>query len=39
MYLSSILQLLSWPLFILLSYYVIRFVVKRAEKKHPPAVD
>jgi hypothetical protein len=39
MYLSSILQFLSWPLFILISYYVIRFVVKRAEQKHPPVED
>jgi hypothetical protein len=39
MYLSSILQFLSWPLFILLSYYVIRYLVRRYEQKHPPAVD
>jgi hypothetical protein len=39
MYLSSILQLLTWPVFILVSYYVIRYVVRRAEEKHPPAGD
>jgi hypothetical protein len=39
MYLSSILQFLSWPLFILISYFVIQFVVKKAEKKHPPVED
>jgi hypothetical protein len=39
MYLASILQFLSWPLFILISFYVIRFVVKKAEKKHPPAAE
>jgi hypothetical protein len=39
MYLSSILQFLSWPLFILISFYVIRFVVKKAEKKNPPVED
>ncbi len=39
MYISSILWFLSWPLFILISYYVIRLVVKKAEVKHPPAED
>jgi hypothetical protein len=33
MYTSSILMLLSWPVIILISWFVIRFALDRYEKK------
>jgi len=33
MYFYSVLNLLSWPLFILVSYYIVIFVLKYFEKK------
>jgi hypothetical protein len=32
MYISSILWYLSWPIFIILSYYLIRYALKKFEK-------
>jgi hypothetical protein len=34
--LSSIILYLSWPVFIAVSWFVIRWVVKKAEQKNPP---
>jgi len=34
MYIASVLNLLSWPLLILVSYLLIRWAVKVYEKKH-----
>jgi len=34
MYLASILNLLSWPILILVSYFIIRWAVARYEKKY-----
>ena len=33
MYTHAILQMLSWPLLILISYWIIKLVVHKAEKK------
>lgn len=33
MYLTSILFYLTWPVLILVSYYLIKFAVKKMEKK------
>jgi hypothetical protein len=38
MYISSILWYLSWPVLIIVSYYLIRFALKRFEK-HLPEKD
>ena len=39
MYLSSILWYLSWPAFIVVSYFVIRWVIGKVEQKIPPQED
>jgi uncharacterized membrane protein YjfL (UPF0719 family) len=32
-YLESVLWLLSWPALIILSYYIVKFVIKKLEAK------
>ena len=39
MNLSSVLWYLSWPVFIAVSYLVIRWVIGRVEQKNPPEED
>jgi hypothetical protein len=39
MHLTSILWFLSWPAFIALSYFVIRWIIRRVENKNPPDGD
>ena len=39
MFLTSILWLLSWPLLIILSYFIVRSMVKQAERRFPPGGD
>lgn len=39
MHLTSILWYLSWPAFIAVSYFVIRWVIKKVEQKIPPVED
>lgn len=34
MYIQEILWLFSWPVFILISYYVIRYAIRKFEKKN-----
>jgi hypothetical protein len=34
MYTHSILMLLSWPVIILVSWFIIRYVITQYEKKH-----
>ena len=38
MYTNSILWLLSWPVFILVSLYIIRWAVKWLDRKEEPVV-
>ncbi len=37
MYIQEILWLLSWPVFILISYYVASYAIRKFEKKNNPA--
>jgi len=39
MYLKEILWLLTWPLLIIVSYYLIRFALKRFEEHLPEKDD
>jgi len=39
MYISSILWYLSWPAFIAGSFFLIRWIVSKAEQKDPTAED
>jgi hypothetical protein len=39
MYFSSIIWFLSWPAFIAVSYFIIRWLIKKAEQKRPPVED
>ncbi len=39
MYLSSILWFLSWPVFIAISFFAIRWVIRKVEQKNPPEED
>jgi hypothetical protein len=39
MYIVSVINLLSWPLMVVVSYFIIRWVIKAYEKKHGASED
>ncbi len=39
MSIDSLIWYLSWPAFIALSYFVIRWVLRTVERRHPPQED